>query len=123
MTKITLALVVLALATLACTLTPQMEPTAGEASEPFPTQPIPSPIVTIPITATAAPITCRVSAAEALHVRDAPNVQGTVTAWLFAGDQLTLSPTPPAGVWVEVTTAQGVPGWVNSKYIDCEVTE
>lgn len=115
MIKITSALVVLALTLLACTFTPRV-PTAGEASEPFPTE-RPAPITSTETE--AAPITCRVTAAEALHLRNAPSTEGTVLAWLAHGEILTLSPTPPRGDWVKVTTAEGVPGWVNSKY--CEV--
>lgn len=102
-------LLILALALLACSLTPQM-PTAGEAAEPFPTERIPSPTLETIATAMPEPITCRVTAAEALHMRDAAGIDAVVIAWLFAGEQLTLSPTPPAGVWVEVVTAEGVHG-------------
>lgn len=125
MKKITLTLFVLGLALLACSISPEM-PTTGNAAEILPTKSIPSPIPTIPIKTEPAetPITpevCTVSAAESLHMRDAPTIKGNVIIWLFPGDQLTILPDPPVGVWVKVTTADNLTGWVNS--IFCEVTQ
>jgi hypothetical protein len=121
MKRISLALLMLALGTLACSSTltkPPANLSAGVSTE----TPIPSriPIPTVP-TETPAPITCRVTAAESLHLRDSPNIKGTVITWLSPGDQLILLPDPPIGAWVKVTTADNLTGWVNSTY--CEVTQ
>ena len=123
MKRILLALFILGLVVLACSLTPQM-PTASKAAETIPTEQVfPSPISTItakPIE-TPTPITCTVIAAEALHLRNAPNIEGNVIAWLFSGEILTISSDPPVGAWVKVTRADGTTGFVNSNF--CEVTQ
>ena len=123
MKKILLALLIISLAMLACSLS-LTEPTANlsesvstETPAPFSTQqifPSPSPIPT-------APITCTVTAAESLHLRETADIKGTVITWLSPGNQLTLLPDPPVGAWVKVTTADALIGWVNSTY--CEVTQ
>lgn len=118
----TLALLLLALVSLACSLTPTAAQVSGAVSTPTP---LPSPIA-IPTapkpTATPAPITCEVIAAEALHLRDAPGINGSVIAWLLPGEILTLSPAPSVDEWVNVTISADLNGWVNSKFIKCEVT-
>lgn len=114
MNKIPLALLVLGLAMLACSLSPEM-PTAGNAAEIFPT-----PTITPTGTAstTPAPTNCTITA-EALHLRDAPNIEGKVIAFLSHGDQLTILTDPPAvGVWVNVVTADKLTGWINGGF--CE---
>lgn len=114
MSRVILALCILALASLACSST-ITKPIAGNAAGPFPTdQPSPTPPNVSP---TARPEVCTVTA-EALHLRDAPNIQGLVIAWLVKGDQLQLLPDPPAGDWLRVQTAGHVTGWINSIY--CE---
>ena len=124
MKRLYLALLILALLTLACSLDTsalqgQDRPavtTGPQTGTPHPS-PTPLPFPTKP----NLPITCTVSAAEALNLRDAPGMDGNVIAWLVSGEILTLSSDPPVGVWVKVTTAGNVTGWVNSNF--CEVTE
>ena len=123
MKKILPALLIISLAMLACSLS-LVEPTANlsegvstETPAPFSTQqifPSPAPIPT-------SPITCTVTAAESLHLRETADIKGTVITWLSPGDQLTLLPDAPAGVWVKVTTVDHLSGWVNSNF--CEVTQ
>ena len=80
-------------------------------------QDLPSPtIATISTTRTATPQICEVIA-DALHVRDAPNVSGKVIAWLEHGDQLIILPTEPSGDWIQVQF-ESLTGWINSIY--CE---
>lgn len=113
-----LALLMLSLAMLACSLS---EPTANlsgtvatETPHPSPapslfsTKPSPSPQ---PIT----PGECTVTA-ESLHIRDAPTVDGHVIGWLFAGDVADIEST--RGAWYEVTTSRGA-GYVHSHF--CEI--
>lgn len=121
MKRYTFALFILAVVSLACVL----EPTANLSADVSTETAIPSPIQTNQDrpALTPTPIYCAVTAAEALHMRDAPNVKGIVIAWLSSGDQLTLLPDPPSGVWVKVTTAGNVTGWVNSIFTNCEVTK
>jgi uncharacterized protein YgiM (DUF1202 family) len=119
-----LALFILTLLSLACSLS-LTEPTAN-LSESVSTEtaiPYPIPIPTAPKpTGTPAPITCTVTAAESLHLRETPDIKGTVITWLKPGNQLFILTDPPAvGVWVKVTTADNLTGWVNSNF--CEVTQ
>lgn len=113
-----LAMLIIALVMLACTL---MEPTAGIVAEPFPTKPNPNPSPAPPITQgpTETPITpgtCTVTA-DSLHLRDAPSIDGIVIGWLFAGDVATIEST--RGAWYQVQTDRGA-GFIHSQY--CEVT-
>ena len=66
---------------------------------------------------TETPDICTVTAAESLHLRDAPNIEGTVITWLTPGDELTLLPDPPSGDWVKVQFGKFT-GWIHSNY--CE---
>jgi len=78
--------------------------------------PAPTPSKAITPTATASPETCEVTA-EALHLRDAPNIDALVIAWLNQGDQLIILSTKPSGDWIQVQF-QTITGWINSTY--CE---
>lgn len=111
-----LAMLILALLTLACSLT---EPTANlsgtvSTATPHPT-PAPLPLPTKP-TATPGPLTCQVSAAEALNVRSAPSMDGEVLAWLLPGDVARILST--RGAWYQVQTDRGA-GFIHSQY--CEI--
>ena len=111
MKKIILALLVLWLASLACSL----EPTTGAAADVLPTKPNPSPAPSVRTVSSETPITpgtCTVMA-DVLHLRDAPSIEGTVTAWLFAGDVASIEST--RGAWYQVKTERGA-GYVHSKY-------
>lgn len=111
--KTIILLLLLTVCTVGCIPLPNL-PTANlSASLPTVTA-IPAPT---PPTATARPETCRVIA-EVLHLRNAPNIQGTVIAWLLKNDQLTILSNPPLGAWIQVTTADNQTGFVNSHY--CE---
>ena len=99
---------------LACSST-LTKPTAKLSADVSTETAIPSPTITPTITATASPETCEVIA-EALHLRDAPNIEGLVTAWLIQGDQLTILSDPPSGDWRKVMTADKKIGWINSIY-------
>ena len=123
MNKISYSFLILTLASLACSLSPT-EPNANISADSYSTASTPSPtpaqIIQQP-TATSIPITCKVIATEALHLRNSPTIDGEVITWLVHGEILIRSSDPPVGVWVKVTTAEHIIGWVNSKY--CEVTQ
>ena len=76
-----------------------------------------SPILSITDTAiaTASSEACEVIA-DALHLRDAPSIEGLVIAWLVKGDQLTILTDLPVGDWVKVQTDDDLIGWINSNY-------
>lgn len=110
-----LALLLLALVSLACSLTPTAN-LSGTISTATPI-PSPAPVPTAPDpTATPEPIACRVTAIKALNVRSAPSTEGDVIAWLLPGDVVTISST--RGAWYQVKTDRGT-GYIYSKY--CEV--
>lgn len=100
---------------LACSST-LTEPTANLSADVSTETAIPAPTPPITPTATASPGTCKVIA-EALHLRDAPNIEGLVIAWLDQGDQLTILSDPPSGDWIRVQSVNNT-GWINSQY--CE---
>lgn len=87
---------------------------AGVSTETAIAAPTP-PAASIAAAGTASPNTCIVIA-DALHLRDAPNIDGLVIAWLSKADQLTILPDPPAGDWRKVMTADNITGWINSIY-------
>lgn len=123
MNKISYSFLILTLASLACSFW-LTEPNANLSADAYSTASMPSPTPAQTIqqpTATSIPITCKVIATEALHLRNMPTIDGEVIAWLVHGEILILSSDPPVGVWVKVTTAEHIIGWVNSKY--CEVTQ
>ena len=104
---------------LACSSTltePTANLSAGVSTETAIPAPTPSNTITPDPTATASPGTCEVIA-EALHLRDAPNIEGLVIAWLDQGDQLTILSDPPSGDWIRVQSVNNT-GWINSQY--CE---
>ena len=123
MNKISHSFLILTLASLACSLS-LTEPNANLSVDTYSAASTPSPtparIIQQP-TATSIPITCKVIATEALHLRNSPTIDGEVISWLVHGETLILSSDPPVGVWMKVTTAEHIIGWVNSKY--CEVTQ
>lgn len=123
MNKISYSFLILTLASLACSFW-LTEPNANLSADAYSiaSTPFPTPAQTIQQpTATLIPITCKVIATEALHLRNMPNIDGEVIAWLVHSEILILSSDPPVGVWVKVTTAENIIGWVNSKY--CEETQ
>ena len=115
--KIGLLLLLLIIPALACSTTIIKSAPAEMNNKVFPTEPaLPSPSSTLAITATTIPGVCEVTA-DALHLRDSPNAEGTVIAWLEQGDQLIILPTKPSGNWIQVKF-ESITGWVNSTY--CE---
>lgn len=112
-----LALLILTLAAMACTL---LEPTAALSGTVSTETPHPSPaplLFPTKQTPTPEPITCQVIAAEALNVRNSPSLDGDVIAWLLPGDVARVLST--RGAWYEIQSDRGA-GWIHSHY--CEVT-
>lgn len=112
-----LAMLVLALLTLACTLTKPTANLSGTAATITP-RPSPAPLLfsTKP-TPTPEPLTCQVIAAEALNVRSAPSIDGDVIGWLLPGDVASILST--RGAWYQVQSDRGA-GFIHSAF--CEVT-
>ena len=121
MKKLLLFLFMLSMASLACSgsiLKPAAnfsESVSTETALP-PTRML-EPVSTETQSATPTAATCIVTAAESLHLRDGPGLDGTVIAWLGPGDELILLPDPPAGDWVKVQFGK-LTGWIHSHY--CE---
>ena len=118
MTNKKILLLVLAMFLLACSIT-----TPAAQLAPLQIQ-SPTPQITGTPTYTAiatdpALDACKVTA-DSLNLRDAPDLAGYeshVIAWLYAGDVVTVLPTPPVEAWISVQ-AETLTGWINSKF--CE---
>lgn len=115
MKKIFIALLILGLAMLACSISPQM-PTTGNQVEIFPTEqifptPAPHPTIRPKATDTPAPNDCTVTA-QSLHVRSGAGVSYSVIGYLYAGEIVAIQ--TQRGAWLDIGA-----GWVHSKY--CEV--
>lgn len=78
------------------------QPTQTATAQPSPTG-----------TATAG-AACIVSA-DSLNLRNGAGLSHSVIAWPQLGAVLTMT-GKQRGVWIEVTTAQGLTGWVHKKY-------
>ena len=107
-----LPLVVIVIVLTACVL-PSAQPYAALYNPPTP-QPTPQPTQEATGSPTAR-ATCEVSAIYALNLRSAPGTTYSVITVLYNGEILTLTGSD-RGAWIEVTTAAGVIGWVNSTY-------
>ena len=101
---------------LACTLTSQRQQVVIDTAIPSPTTTqLPHSRVfqeTIPASSV-----CRVKTGLAegrLNVRSCGKLACPVLTVLYEGDTLTITQT--INSWLEVTTASGLPGWVNSNY-------
>lgn len=111
-------LLILPIFVLACAITaPAAQIAPQTESTPTPTGTgIPAPTAT----ATAQPLeTCTITA-DALNLRDAPDLPGFeshVIAWLYAGDVVFILPDPAVETWITVQT-ETLTGWINSKF--CE---
>lgn len=64
-----------------------------------------------------APLACLVTA-EALNVRNCPGIDCAVIGWLQAGQVVNVTRLAPNG-WAQLN----INGWVNSSFINCEVTK
>ncbi len=107
---------------MACTLTAQSDPasTRGGAL-----------VVTVKPTEqtqtaslTPAPLICQVKTgmeSGALNLRTCGGTDCPVLVVLHEGETLTM--TQAVNGWLEVATSDGLQGWVNSEYTDCEVTK
>lgn len=123
MNKVSLALVVFVLASLACSITPSANYAAMVTATPSPSPPPPSPSPAP--TEKAQDIStqyavCTVTAGS-LHLRAMPGTSAEVIGYLYAGDVLTILPDPPAESWIRVT-AGDLTGWINSNYCTKGIT-
>ena len=79
-----------------------------------PTQPIP-----ITPTANSPPRVCTVLTGipdGALNLRTGAGIEHAVITTLTEGQRLTLTAAAPRGVWIQVSTADQITGWINSNY-------
>lgn len=79
---------------------------------------------TNPATITPAPPACQVKTgidAGKVNLRTCGGTYCPVAIILHEGETLTQTQPQPVKGWIAAKTASGLHGWVNSKYIDCEV--
>lgn len=55
--------------------------------------------------------------ADALHLRNGPQVRHTSFGLLHRGDVLTVTDLDPDGTWMHVTDAAGRTGWCSARYV------
>lgn len=123
--RLTLYLALLALLSVACSLTaaPAVGAAMAATSQPPtpqpnpPTQPAPSLILAElggdQPAPTPAALACIVNAQQALNVRACPGVTCPVIGWLSFGDPVTVATV--AGGWARL----GGGGWANAEYLTC----
>ena len=114
-------LLILPIFALACSFSIVKPPAAQIVKSLSTEQKTPTPGIPAPtITATAEALeTCTITA-DALNLRDAPDLPGFeshVIAWLYAGDVVFILPDPAVETWITVQT-ETLTGWINSKF--CE---
>lgn len=132
LTKILFFLLPLLLSALACTLTAKPTPTpppqgsaaAMDAQVAQTNKPAQTAPATIP--PSPPPKTCQVKTGlpeGRLNLRACGGMDCPILAFVNEGETLTQAQT--VNGWLEVTTAGGLTGWVNSKFTDCtnEVTK
>jgi uncharacterized protein YgiM (DUF1202 family) len=110
----------LPLLAMACTLTAE---SAVMSATSLPEQTvIASPTQTLPPT----PLICQVKTgieSGGLNLRVCGGTACPVLIVLHEGETLTQTEQKPVNDWIQVITADGLQGWVNSTYLDCEVTK
>ena len=127
-TNIRTLLYLLPLLLLACTLTAQ---SAARVAMPLPEQTATaSPTQTLThfdeLSATPALNICHVKTgidAGALNLRACGGTDCPVLVVLHEGETLTQTKQEPVNGWIQVITTDGLRGWLNSKYTECEVTQ
>ena len=119
MSKSPAGLLLIAMFTLACTLTPIPTHVTHELAAHTPktvtlpqTDVPPRQTITTKPTATPYP-TCQVNATS-LNVRTCAGVECAVSEYLVFGDILTIHET--SNNWLNISTTSGVSGWINSTY-------
>lgn len=117
-TKPRTCFILLPLLMLACSLTAQ-----SAANE---TMPLPEQTATASPTLSPAPKLCQVKTgidAGMLNLRTCGGIDCPLASVLLEGETVTQTKQEPVNEWIQVTTAGGLRGWLNSNYTDCEVTK
>ena len=117
--------ILLTLLAMACTLTAQSA-AINATSLPEPSKDDLRQTTTASPTLSPAPKICQVKTgvdAGALNLRACGGIHCPIASVLHEGETLTQTEAQAVNDWLEVQTANGLTGWVNSKYLDCEVTK
>jgi len=113
-TKPRIRFILLPLLMLACSLTAQSA--ANDA------MPLPEQTATASPTQTPAPLMCQVKTgidAGTLNLRTCGGIDCPIASVLHEGETVTQTDQEPVNEWIQVTTAGGLRGWLNSNYTDC----
>jgi hypothetical protein len=114
--------IVLPLLILACTLTAQVTPPPQGSTMVAPA--VKPTEQTATASPTPAPRKCQVKTgieAGALNLRTCGAITCPVVIVLREGETLTQTEPQTVDGWLAIETAGGLQGWVNSKYVTCEV--
>jgi uncharacterized protein YgiM (DUF1202 family) len=126
MTNIKPLFILLPLLLLACTLTAQATPLPQDGRGAVIAQTIKPTEQPQTASPSPAPLVCSVKTgieAGALNLRACGGIDCPVLIVLHDGETLTQTKQEPVNGWMEVRTSNGLRGWLNSKYTDCEVTK
>lgn len=118
MTNTKLLFILLPLLAMACTLTAQSAVINATS--------LPEQTATARPTLSPAPNVCQVKTgmdAGALNLRTCGGIHCPIASILHEGETLTQTEAQAVNDWLEVQTANGLTGWVNSNYLECEVTQ
>jgi len=121
-TNIRTFLYILPLLVMACTLTAQATPQDGRGAVIAQTIKPTEQTATASPTLSPAPNVCHVKTgidAGALNLRTCGGIDCPVLIVLHEGETVTQTEQKPVNGWIEVMTANGWTGWVNSNYTDC----
>ena len=125
MTNIKSLFIFLPLLMLACTLTVQMTPPPNDTRGMVIVQTFKPTEQPQTASITPAPFICHVKTgidAGSLNLRNCGDIECPVLIVLHEGETITQTKQEPINEWIEVITAGGLHGWLNSTYTDCEVT-
>ena len=120
-TRLYIALILLTLGSLACTLTAQATSKQAALASVATVQPTSNQLVSKISPTPAASLTpaggavCIVTA-QALNVRACPGVDCAVIAWLRSGQAVNAAPAGPG--WLLIDLADGRPGYIAARYCD-----
>lgn len=118
MTNTKILFILLPLLVMACTLTAQSAVMSATS--------LTEQIQTASPTRTPAPLMCHVKTGievGALNLRTCGDTDCPVLIVLHEGETLTQTKAQAVNSWLAVKTANGLTGWANSKYLNCEVTK
>jgi len=126
MTNINPLFILLPLLAMACTLTAQVTPMPQDGRGAVIAQTVKPTEQPQTASLSPAPRVCQVQTgidAGALNLRTCGGTDCPVLVVLHEGETLTQTEAQAVNEWIQVITADGLQGWANSNYLECEATK